>query len=137
MRPGGVFAITDQLALNILLERNMAPVAAAAGAGGDRQVIAAANGTLALMPLPVLLFTNGHVFFYQHLPRIHGVTVRPQPAPNRRPLYSIMHPVELKPPRRSGWNRCGAGVIWRRWNRPQWRHGPGLLALSFRQWGHS
>eukprot|EP00892_Ulva_mutabilis_P012572 jgi/Ulvmu1/9688/UM055_0026.1 len=93
-RPGGVFAITDQLALNILLERGMLPVAPAAagsssagdgggssgwtsssrGGGAEWRVIAAANGTLALMPLPALLFTNGHVFFYQHLPQLHGVT---------------------------------------------------------------
>lgn len=74
-RTNATFAVTDQLALNILLERGMAPVASAAAAGADWRVIAAANSTVALLPLPALLFANGHVFFYQHLPQAHGVKV--------------------------------------------------------------
>ena len=79
-RTNATFAVTDQLALNILLERGMAPVASAAAAGADWRVIAAANGTVALLPLPALLFANGHVFFYQHLPQAHGVKVCRQHA---------------------------------------------------------
>lgn len=70
----GGLAVTDQLALNMVLQRGMAPVAPADEAG-DWRVIAAANGSVALLPLPALLFANGHVSFYQHLPQLHGVTV--------------------------------------------------------------
>jgi hypothetical protein len=72
-RRGKALAITDQLAFNMLLEQNILPVASVPD---DWRVIWAMNGTLKLAPLPTLTFTNGHVFFYQHLPRLHGVKVR-------------------------------------------------------------
>lgn len=75
-RSRGGLAVTDQLALNMVLQRGMAPVAPMDGTG-DWRVIAAANGSIALLPLPALTFVNGHVAFYQHLPQLHGVTVLP------------------------------------------------------------
>ena len=69
---GGAFQITDQLAFNILLEQNISPIAST---GDDWRVIWAMNNTLRLMPLPSLLFTTGHTFFYQHLPALHSVKV--------------------------------------------------------------
>jgi hypothetical protein len=71
---GGAFAITDQLALNMILEQQISPIVSTAD---DWRVIHAMNNTLKLMPLPALLFTNGHVFFYQHLPELHHVQVTP------------------------------------------------------------
>lgn len=74
VRGNTTFAVTDQLALNILLEKNITPIASADPAG-DWRVILAHESQLQLMPLPSLAFTNGHVFFYQHLPEVHGVKV--------------------------------------------------------------
>lgn len=71
---GTAFAVTDQLAFNILLEQNITPIASA-DPSGDWRVVLAHDQQLRLMPLPSLAFTNGHVFFYQHLPDIHGVKV--------------------------------------------------------------
>jgi hypothetical protein len=68
--------VTDQLALNMVLEAGIAPIAPA-DAAADWRVLAAANSTLRLLPLPALAFTNGHVFFYQHLPQLHGIKARP------------------------------------------------------------
>ena len=72
-RSHGVFAITDQLAFNMVLEQGISPIKSTPE---DWRVILAMNGTLRLLPLPALLFTNGHVFFYQHLPALHQTEVR-------------------------------------------------------------
>jgi hypothetical protein len=68
----GVLAITDQLAFNMILEQNISPIRSTAN---DWRVIHAMNSTVRLMPLPALLFTNGHTFFYQHLPQRHHAQV--------------------------------------------------------------
>jgi hypothetical protein len=68
----GALAITDQLAFNMILEQNISPITST---DNDWRVIRAMNATVQLMPLPVLLFTNGHVFFYQHLPQLHHAQV--------------------------------------------------------------
>lgn len=73
-RGKGAFAITDQLAFNMVLEQGISPIKSSEG---DWRVVHAMNGTLRLMPLPALLFTNGHVFFYQHLPALHETQVHP------------------------------------------------------------
>ena len=72
---GKAFQVTDQLALNILLEDNIVPITSAEPEGDWRGILAH-NNQLRLMPLPSLAFTNGHLFFYQHLPELHGVKVR-------------------------------------------------------------
>ena len=71
---GPSFQVTDQLAINMLLETNITPIASAAH-DADWRVIMAHGHRLQLMPLPSLAFTNGHLFFYQHLPELHGVKV--------------------------------------------------------------
>jgi hypothetical protein len=76
---GAVFAITDQLAFNMILERGISPIRSVDPAG-DWRVIRAMNDTIALLPLPALLFTTGHTFFYQHLPEVHHTKVRGWPA---------------------------------------------------------
>jgi hypothetical protein len=72
---GQPFAITDQLALNMLLEKNIVPIASA-DPDGDWKVILAHDKRLRLLPLPSVAFSNGHVFFYQHLQDINGIKVR-------------------------------------------------------------
>lgn len=74
---GQTLQVTDQLAFNILLEQQISPIKSTVD---DWRVIHAMNNTLKLMALPSLLFTNGHVFFYQHLPEQHHVKVCPPMA---------------------------------------------------------
>jgi hypothetical protein len=57
--------ITDQLALNMLLDQNAGAMQATPE---DPRVILLRNGTLRLHPLPVLRFPGGHVGFVQRLP---------------------------------------------------------------------
>ena len=57
--------ITDQLALNMLLDQN---AGAMQPTQEDPRVILLRNGTLRLHPLPVLRFPGGHVGFVQCLP---------------------------------------------------------------------
>ncbi|KAL4434049.1 hypothetical protein ABPG75_000490 [Micractinium tetrahymenae] len=65
------FGITDQLALNMLLEEGSEWKLDADPE--DRHTTLLRNGTLRLHPLPVLLFPGGHVAFVQRLPWKHGV----------------------------------------------------------------
>ena len=60
------FGITDQLALNLILEEGQEWELAAAPE--DPRVVLVQAGTLRLHPLPVLLFPGGHVAFVQRLP---------------------------------------------------------------------
>ena len=71
-KSGATFAITDQLAFNIILQRNITPITSTEA---DWRVFHAFENKLNLMALPSLLFTNGHVYFYQHLPQRHHVQV--------------------------------------------------------------
>ena len=57
--------ITDQLALNMLLDQNAGAMPASPE---DPRVILLRNDTLRLHPLPVLRFPSGHVAFVQRLP---------------------------------------------------------------------
>ena len=82
----GQFQITDQLAFNMILERNISPIAST---DDDWRVIHAMDNQLKLLPLPVLLFTTGHTFFYQHLPQLYGVNVRPSVSACNR--YCALH----------------------------------------------
>lgn len=60
-----VFGITDQLALNILLEDGVHTMTSPPD---DPRVLLLRNGTLRLHPLPVLRFPSGHVAFVQRTP---------------------------------------------------------------------
>ena len=57
--------VTDQLAMHYLLEEGVGLMEALPG---QPRVLSLRNRTLALHPLPVLLFPSGHVAFVQHTP---------------------------------------------------------------------
>lgn len=58
--------ITDQLALNMLLEQDL--VGDVQATPDNPRLLSLRKGSLRLHPLPTLLFANGHVAFVQHLP---------------------------------------------------------------------
>ncbi|EFN57248.1 expressed protein [Chlorella variabilis] len=64
------FGVTDQQALNMLLEEGSEWKLDAAPE--DDHITLMRNGTLRLHPLPILLFPSGHVAFVQRLPWRHG-----------------------------------------------------------------
>ncbi|KAL4446836.1 hypothetical protein ABPG77_008080 [Micractinium sp. CCAP 211/92] len=66
-----IFGITDQLALNMLLEEGSEWKLDADPE--DRRNTLMRNGTLRLHPLPVLLFPGGHMAFVQRLPSKYRV----------------------------------------------------------------
>jgi hypothetical protein len=67
--------ITDQLALNMVLDATFAGRPAVAAPEDERVLLMswAPNDTLRLHPLPVARFSSGHVAFVQRLPWRHGI----------------------------------------------------------------
>jgi len=65
-RTNVTLGITDQLALNMLLEQDL--VGEVKAPPDNPSLLSLRNGSLRLHPLPALLFANGHVAFVQHLP---------------------------------------------------------------------
>ena len=65
LAPTSDWHMEDQRGFNELVMTNFYPTVAAPGHEADGAVVQAANGSLALLPLPAAKFCGGHTFFVQ------------------------------------------------------------------------